>query len=567
MFNKMEAPLLDEMVEGAVDYNGHPVCRFTSGGWRSASLIIGVEIAERFAFYGASSNLINFLTDQLQQSTARAAKNINAWSGTAALLPLLGAFLADCFLGRYRTIIISSALYVLGLGLLTLSAALPSLGISACQQAEKFLPCSPNLVQVILFFFSLYLVAFAKGGHEPCIQAFGADQFDEQHPEERKAKSSFFNWWYLGISLACLSTVNIMSYVQDNLSWSLGFGIPCIAMVFGLAVFLLGTRTYRFSNRKYEENPFVRIGRVFITAIRNWQVNSTEIAHDEETHGLLPHHNSKQLRFLDKASIVPNSSKEESQACSINEVEEAKAILRLVPIWVTCLTYAIVFSQSSTFFIKQGVTLDRSIVVGFEVPAASLQSFISLGVVISLVIYDRVLIPTARKFTGKPSGITMLQRIGFGMLLSIISMVVAALIEGKRLKTAREYGLVDLPKATIPLSIWWLVPQYVLFGVASTFTMVGLQEFFYDQVPSRIRSIGVSLNLSIFGTGSFLSSFLISTIEKLTSGDGKQSWFDNNLNKAHLDYFYWLLVGLSVVGLAAFLCFARTYIYNKGNTT
>ena len=265
--------------------------------------------------------------------------------------------------------------------------------------------------------------------------------------------------------------------------------------------------------------------------------------------------------------IVPNSLKEDGRACSINEVEEAKAVLRLVPIWVTCLGYAIVFSQSSTFFIKQGVTMDRSIAGGFKIPAASLQSLIGLGIMISLLIYDRILIPTARKFTGKPSGITMLQRIGFGMLLSIISMVVAALVEEKRLKTAQEYGLVDMPKATIPLSIWWLVPQYILFGVADTFTMVGLQEFFYDQVPSGLRSIGLSLYLSIFGIGNFLSSFLISAIEKLTSGDGKQSWFDNNLNKAHLDYFYWLLVVLSVVGLAAFLFSARTYIYKKGNTT
>ncbi|KAE8647919.1 hypothetical protein Csa_000214 [Cucumis sativus] len=563
----MEVPLLDETVEGVVDYHGHPVCRSISGGWRSASLIIAVEIAERFAYFGVSSNLINFLTDQLHQSTATAAKNVNTWSGTATLLPLLGAFLADCFLGRYRTIVLSSALYILGLGFLTVYATLPSPDISACQETENSLTCSPNLVQVILFFFSLYLVAFAQGGHKPCVQAFGADQFDGQHPEESKAKSSFFNWWYFGISLASLFTVNIMSYVQDYLSWSLGFGIPCIAMVFALAIFLLGTRTYRFSNRGDEENPFVRIGRVFITAIRNLHVNSSEIAHVEETHGLLPHNNSTQLRFLDKALIVPNSLKEESQACSINDVEEAKAVLRLIPIWVTCLAFAIVLSQISTFFTKQGVTMDRSIVVGFEVPAASLQSFMSLTVIISLLIYDRTLIPTARKFTGKPSGITMLQRIGFGMLLSIICMVVAALVEVKRLKTAQEYGLVDLPKATIPLSIWWLVPQYVIFGVASTFTTVGLQEFFYDQIPSGLGSIGVSLYLSVFGIGSFLSSFLISAIEKLTSGDGKQSWFDNNLNKAHLDYFYWLLAGLSVVGLIAFLCLARTYIYTKGNTT
>lgn len=177
-----------------------------------------------------------------------------------------------------------------------MSATLPSSSISACQQTGKSLPCSPNLVQVILFFFSLYLVAFAQGGHKPCVQAFGADQFDGHHPEESKSKSSFFNWWYFGISLATFATVTILNYVQDNLSWSLGFGIPCIAMVLALVVFLLGTRTYRFSNRGDEENPFVRIGRVFITAVRNWRVSSSEIAREEEVHGLLPHHNSKQLR-------------------------------------------------------------------------------------------------------------------------------------------------------------------------------------------------------------------------------------------------------------------------------
>lgn len=249
--------------------------------------------------------------------------------------------------------------------------------------------------------------------------------------------------------------------------------------------------------------------------------------------------------------------------CTISEVEEAKVVLSLVPIWSTCLVYAIVLAQLSTFFTKQGATLDRTIVAGFDIPAASLQSFTSLIIILFIPVYDRIFVPMASAFTGKPSGITTLQRIGVGIFLSAISMIVAALVEAKRLETAQEHALVDIPQVTIPMGVWWLIPQYLLIGVSDVFTMVGLQEFFYDQVPNELRSVGVALYLSIFGVGNFLSSFLISAIEEATGGVGQDSWFSNNLNRAHLDFFYWLLAALSVVELAVFTYFAKSYRYKK----
>jgi len=239
-------------------------------------------------------------------------------------------------------------------------------------------------------------------------------------------------------------------------------------------------------------------------------------------------------------------------------------VAKLLPIWLTSLVFAAIFSQVSTLFTKQASTLDSHLgaATGLVVPPAALQCLIDITFIVMIPLYDRVIVPFARRLTGHASGITMLQRIGASMATSCVAMVVAALVEVRRLRVARDAGLVDQPDVTLPMSLWWMIPQYVLMGLAAVLGMVGLEEFFYDQVPDTLRSVGLALCLSIFGVGSYASSLLVSVIDWATRSKG-DSWFSDNLNRAHLDCFYGLLAGLAALEVAAFLHFANRYVYTN----
>ncbi|XP_006845418.2 protein NRT1/ PTR FAMILY 5.6 isoform X1 [Amborella trichopoda] len=517
-------------------------------GWKAAAFIIGVEFGERLAYYTIASNLITFLTGELQKGLAVAAQSVNTWMGVTTIVPLAGAFLADTYFGRYRMVLYSTFVYIMGLALMTLTVSIPFF-----KTAIK--------IQGAFFYLGLYLVSVGTGGHKPCLQAFGADQFEEADSEEvRREKASFFNWWFAILALGVVVAATVVVYVQDNVGWGLGYGIPTMTMVITLIVFMFGSPFYVCV--RPEGSPLTSVAQVLVAAFhKRGLVHPLDpsLLHEDSSVGegkrLLDHTNT--LRFLDKAAIKDSSIDLKDSnpwtLCTLTQVEETKLVMRMVPIWTTCLALGITIAQSTTFFIKQGATMDRSVFHNFKIPAASLIAVSAFTGFLFSIIYDYCFHKKSKETLNLTLTLTLTQRIGIGLFLSISTTGVAALVETRRLHVAPHHLM----------SVFWLVPQFFLLGITDVFALVGIQEFFYTQMPDSMRSQGMALYLSVIGVGSFLSSFVISVIDKGSRLGRHGSWFNNNLNMARLDYFYWCLTALNLINFGFYIYVARKYTYKK----
>ncbi|XP_050877847.1 protein NRT1/ PTR FAMILY 5.4 [Lathyrus oleraceus] len=531
------------------------------GGWHAAIFIIVMEAAEQFANIGLSTNLILYLNKALNEPLTEAAKNRNTWVGVSSIFPLLGGFIADSYLGRFNTIFIASLIYLLGMIILTISVSI--------------------LKNKKLFFVALYILSVGDGGHKPCVQTFAADQFAEDTEEEKDAKRSFFNWWYMSIVIGSVFAVFVIGYLMENVSWTVGLVVLASMLAVALSIFLLGMK--RYTKERPTGSPITSIARVFVAASRKWRVKNTP-GRDNYCYGddhdslhtsqsstaiqTLAH--TDQFKFLDKAMIIDEQDTSRKdinpwRLCSMTQVEEVKLVIRLIPIWLTCLMFTVVQSQLGTFFVKQTSTLDRSTVQHFLIPPSALQGLVGIVILFAVPIYDKVFVPFARKITGHHSGITVLQRIGVGLFLSVFTMIIAALVETKRVDIAKNHNLLDNThgkEITIPMSIWWMLPQYAICGVSDAFTIVGLQELFYDQMPDTMRSLGAAAYLSIVGVGSFVSNGIINLVVIVTSKSGEK-WLGSDLNRAHLNYFYGVLAMLSALNLCVYVWIAKGFVYKK----
>ncbi|KAL2459122.1 Protein NRT1/PTR FAMILY 4.5 [Forsythia ovata] len=541
------------------------------GGRRATIFVFAMSALETMAFISNGVSLVTYFYGYMNFSLTKSATSLTNFMGSAFLLSLFGGFISDTYITRFKTCIIFGCLEVVGFAVLAVQAHFKQLRPFPCKGLDpsKMNQCEPaDSSQQAILFAGIYLVALGTGGLKAALPSLGADQFDERDPKEASSLSSFFNWYLFSVTTGAILGVTFLVWISTNQGWDWSFGICSIAVGMSLLFLSMGKSGYR--NNVPKGSLFVRILQVFVAAIRNRNLPIPDTAgelheiHDKEAGQTEILQRTDQFKFLDRAAIVTNAQEASESSvsgtwelCTVTQVEETKILVRMLPIILSTVFMNTCLAQLQTFSIQQSNTMDRSI-GNFQMPGPSIPVIPLLFMSILIPLYDRIFVPLASKFTGIPTGITQLQRVGVGLVLAAISMAIAGIIETHRKNVAINHNMIDSAEP-LPISIFWLGIQYAIFGMADMFTLVGLLDFFYSESSSGMKSLSTAISWCSLAFGYFTSSVVVNVVNKVSGG-----WLaSNNLNRDKLNYFYWLLAGLSVVNFGVYLVCASWYKHKK----
>uniref|UniRef100_A0A0E0R713 Uncharacterized protein n=1 Tax=Oryza rufipogon TaxID=4529 RepID=A0A0E0R713_ORYRU len=417
----------------------------------------------------------------------------------------------------------------------------------------------------------LYLVPIGDGAMKACLPALGGDQFDPADPDEQRQEVSFYNWYTFAASTGGFVGLVFIVWVENSNGWGIGFAICAAFVLLGLLVWAAAFPLYR--NRLPTGSPITRILQVFVAAFRKRNVRLPEdpselkqINQDDDNNALEVLPRTDGFGCLEKAAVRTGNDAGAWSLCSVNQVE-TKILLRMAPIFAAAVLGYIPMPLILTFTVQQGSTMNTKLGSVHISPATLFLIPIIFQLVI-LILYDRVIVPPLRRLTGYVGGVTHLQRIGVGFIATIMATAVVAVVEIRRKSAAHESSLAD-GTAGIPLSVFWLTPQFFLIGIFDVTSFVGLLEFFCSEVSMGMKSIGSSIFYCILGVSAWLGSLLIQVTNRVTRRGGKGNggsggWLDGaNLNNGKLERFYVVLCIIEVVALLSYVFFARRYVYRN----
>ncbi|THG09492.1 hypothetical protein TEA_000137 [Camellia sinensis var. sinensis] len=327
------------------------------GGIRTIPFIIVNESFERLASIGLSPNMVFYLMNDYNMELATTSIILSLWSALSNGLALVGAMLADSWLGRFRVIAIGSVSSLLGMTMFWLTAMTPQLKPVPCNQLNN--SCnSPSIGPYVILFASFGLISIGAGCIRPCSMAFGADQLDnKENPNNGRVLESYINWYNASTALSAVIALTVLVYIQENFGWRVGFAVPALLMAFSALIFLLGSVFY--IKVRASKSMFSGFAQVLVVAFKNKNIDLPPSPCDDcyyqgdESKLLAPTNN---LRCLNKACIITNpqrdlnpdgSASDPWSLCTVEQVESLKALLNAIPMWSSGVMVTVSMTQTS----------------------------------------------------------------------------------------------------------------------------------------------------------------------------------------------------------------------------
>lgn len=203
--------------------------------------ILASQALEKLAYFGLVPNMILFLTVEYGMGTAEAANILFLWSAATNFFPLVGAFIADSYTGRFPLIGFGSSISLTGMVLLWLTTIIRP----ECDKLTNV--CQPTtLLKSVLLYSFFALTAIGAGGVRSSCLAFAADQLQPNQTSRVTTSSleTLFNWYYFSVMVACFLSQSLLVFVQTTYGWQIGFGVSVAAMALSVALFFAASPYY-----------------------------------------------------------------------------------------------------------------------------------------------------------------------------------------------------------------------------------------------------------------------------------------------------------------------------------
>ncbi|XP_051997319.1 solute carrier family 15 member 1-like [Xyrauchen texanus] len=322
------------------------------------------------------------------------------------LTPILGAIIADSWLGKFKTITYLSIVYTIGQAVMALS------GVHDITDYDKDGTPDNMTVHIALSMLGLMLIALGTGGIKPCVAAFGGDQF-EDHQE--KQRSTFFSIFYLSINTGGLLSTLITPILRaqecgihtKQKCYPLAFGVPGALMVVALIVFIVGKGMYIMDEPK--GNVLLKVMKCIGFAIKN------RFNHRSKKYPKREHWMDWAEEKYDKILIA-----------------QVKMVLKVMFLYIPLPMFWALFDQQGSRWTLQATAMDGDFVSYnrfkgvFVIQPDQMQTVNPILIVIMVPIMDNLVYPLIKKCH---LNFTPLPKITVGMLLAALAFVAAALLQ------------------------------------------------------------------------------------------------------------------------------------------